>query len=302
MTVAASVAGIALIFAAFRDIFQTLFFPSGRGSLSRILMRVTWHVFKSLSRRWSGLLVFAGPAAVLLVILSWILLLSAGWALLYWPHMPAGFALEPGLPPAGERSLVEAIYLSIVTLATLGYGDIVPTSGYLRILAPLQALVGFGLLTASLSWVLSIYPALTQRQTLARDVSLTCEAESRSGLGLADIERSSSVEQLLANLTSQLAAVHGNIIQFPVLYYFRSQESRTAIPAVLILLYELAERAGSDDRPPVRLQAARLKIAVEELAGTLNAEFIRLPDASTRDILKAYTRDHRHTPPGEEGS
>jgi hypothetical protein len=59
-----------------------------------------------------------------------------------------------------------------VTLATLGYGDIVPTSDLLRVLVPLEALVGFALLTAALSWVISVYPALSRRRSLARGATL----------------------------------------------------------------------------------------------------------------------------------
>ena len=69
------------------------------------------------------------------------------------------------------------LYLSLVTLVTLGYGDIVPTSDWLRILQQLEALTGFAIVTASLSWVISIYPALGRRRALANKASLIRASE-----------------------------------------------------------------------------------------------------------------------------
>ncbi|MFJ8781962.1 hypothetical protein [Streptomyces sp. NPDC102476] len=46
-------------------------------------------------------------------------------------------------------------------------GDIAPAEGWLRLVSPLEALVGFALLTATVSWVLEIYPTLTRRRVLA---------------------------------------------------------------------------------------------------------------------------------------
>jgi hypothetical protein len=59
-----------------------------------------------------------------------------------------------------------------------------PLPGLLRLLALIEALVGFGLLTAAISWVLSIYPALSRRQSLAQKISLTHKAELETGIDL----------------------------------------------------------------------------------------------------------------------
>ncbi|MFM9372175.1 ion channel [Streptomyces sp. Da 82-17] len=102
-----------------------------------------------------------GPLGMVTVVALWALTVAVGWALVYWPHMPQRFSYAAGLEPTEHASPVDALYVSLVTL---GLGDIAPAAGWLRVLAPMEALVGFVLLSATVAWVLGIYPALARRR------------------------------------------------------------------------------------------------------------------------------------------
>ncbi len=167
-----SLLGIALIVAGLRGIFQQLFRPSGGGVLSRSLMHLLWRGFVRIATHPPAPLELAGPFTLLTVIATWTFLVWVGWALLYWSHLPEGFILQTGLSPSSQGGSLDTLYPTLVTLTTSRYGDVVPTSDPLRVLAPLGGLVGFALLTAALSWVLSIYPALGRRRSLAREATL----------------------------------------------------------------------------------------------------------------------------------
>jgi Ion channel len=104
-------------------------------------------LFRRAGRRHQRLSL-AGPVAFVTVIATWAGLLVLGWALLFWPHMPSGFRFDAGVE-AGGPGFVHALNVSLVTLTTLGFGDITPTSNALRLILPLEALLGFGLLSAS---------------------------------------------------------------------------------------------------------------------------------------------------------
>ena len=69
------------------------------------------------------------------------LLLGLLWAAIY----PALEALSPGTirmgSDPGDRQ-TELLYFSLITLSTIGYGDIVPLSGESRILAALEGVTG----------------------------------------------------------------------------------------------------------------------------------------------------------------
>ncbi len=231
----------------------------------------------------------AGPAALVVVTATWAALLIVGWALIYWPHLPNGFLLATEVDPAGRAGLLEALYFSLVTLTTLGYGDIIPANDFLRLLAPLEALVGFGLLTASITWVLQVYSALSQRRNLAHEIMLLREAgPDPEALGT-----------LFGDLASTVAAVRYDFLQFPISYYFHDLDGRSALAPVLPYLADLARSADRRDLPPeVRLRAALLRGAIDDLAATVGSRFLDLPSASTDEILTAYARDHFREPPG----
>lgn len=297
MNVLATLMGVGLIFFALREIFQQLFIPNGGGSLSRVLMRAVWRVFRRVAVRRPASLVLAGPCTLLTVIASWSVLLVVGWALVFWPRMPAEFLYASGLGDSGQGGFSEALYLSLVTLATLGFGDIVPTSGPLRALVPLEALIGFGLFTAAVSWLLSIYPALSRRQVLAHEVNLIRESEREVGSVVEEIS-ADAADRLLASLTSQLLTVQGDLVQFPVTYYFHNSDERFALPGVMPYLFRLAQSAGRGDRPPeVRFRATMLHAAIDDFSSTVASYFLDLPPSSpTDDVLAAYARDQHHAP------
>jgi hypothetical protein len=299
MTILATLFGAGLVLVALRDIFQQLFRPDGSGSLSRWLMRAIWGGFRRLGARHRALLPLAGPAVLLAIMSNWVLLLVVGWALVFWPHLPERFLLASGLDPSEGYGFAEALYLSLVNLTTLGYGDITPVASWLRLVVTLEALVGFGLLTAAISWVLSIYPVLSRRRALAQEVSLLGRAERETGL---DATRTSpeAAGRALGSLTSGLISARGDLLQFPVTYYFYDSDERSSLPAQIQKFLGLAERGESGGSPPaVRLRAAALRGAVEDLSETLATRFLGRDPAPVESVLAAYARDHLRAPPGK---
>jgi Ion channel len=122
-------AGAAVVLLALRDIFHTLWHPSGRGGFSRRVMSAVWRIGRPRrGRRRVGVL--AGPLAMGFVVVTWVALVALGWTLVYWPHLAEGFVLGANLGRDTRGGLLDALYLSMVTVATLGFGDIIPpTSG-----------------------------------------------------------------------------------------------------------------------------------------------------------------------------
>lgn len=296
MTVLVTLIGAAFILVALREIFQQLFNPSGGGSLSRKLMRIVWGAFRRIASRRPALLSLAGPFVFLSILASWVTLLAVGWALILWLHLSEGFLYQTGLDPSRNDGFLAALYVSLTTLTTLGYGDIVPVAWWLRVLQPLQALTGFAVLTVSVTWLLSIYPVLSRRRAFARDVHLIRESEPETGNVVENISPDAAAE-MLGTLTSRLATVRGDLDRFPISYYFYEADDRSALSGAIPYLAWLAERAGDEDHAAgVRFRAATLRGAIRDLSSTLGAGFLDLPSAPVDKVLDAYARDHFRTP------
>ncbi len=165
-------------------------------------------------------------------------------------------------------------------------------SSPLRVLGALEAVVGFGLLTAVVSWLLSIYGALSRRQSLAREITLVRDAESETGCPVEQID-TQTIEQMLGSLTSRLVAVNNDLLQFPITYYFHSSSERFGLPAAMPYVARLAEKTGGADRPrAVRLRAAMLQGAIDDFSATIGSHFLGLSAAPTDKVLEAYASDH----------
>ncbi|PVZ06330.1 potassium channel family protein [Actinomycetospora cinnamomea] len=299
--VLSSFVGAALIGLALFDVFATLFSHPRRHSLSRAVVAATWSACHRLPG--SRALAFAGPAAFLIVVTSWVAFLGAGWALVYWPWMPGGF-LRPARLDGLGTSLLDSAYFSLVTLTTLGYGDISPAHGLLRLAAPLEALLGLGLLTASVSWLLSIFPVLSRRRALAYEIRLLQEV----GADATDPGPPSPLPAgVYADLTSRLVASERDLVTFPITYYFHDDDVRFALPAAMGHLLDLGEQARRQSASSdAHFHGGLLLRAIDDFAASIVDRF-RVPNGgSTRDVLCAYARDHavgsdgseRPAPPG----
>jgi len=295
ISIFSSLLGVAVIGIALRDIFQTLFQPSTNSNLSWAVARLTWRGFRRAGSRRRSLMALAGPAALVATVAGWSALPTAGWALLYCPHLPDGFVLDPSLDPSAHAGFGDALYISLVTLATLGYGDIAPASSLPRLLAPLEAVVGFMLLSAVIAWLLSLYPAIARRRALVEETALVRTAAESTGMPVTGLEPS-SVESLLTSLTEKVVAAQDDLVHFPISYYFPSRDDRGTLSEALPFLLALAREASDPRCPPgVRFRAAMLQEALADVSDVLGAEFLNRPSASTADVFAALGRDQLWT-------
>jgi hypothetical protein len=282
--------GVLVVVVALRDIFHTLWHPSGRGTVSPRVMRAVWWVGRRRRDRGAGG-VLTGPVALALVILVWVTLLVAGGALVYAPHVPEGFAFQSGLDVSARSDVLDAVYLSAVTLATLGFGDVVPVSGWLRIALPVQALIGFGLLTASVTWVLQVYPALIRRRSLAVRLAMLRRSPLEELLHDPD---SVLAATLVESLATALTQARVDLTQYTETFYFRDGHEDAALPAMVGVAAGLAATGRSAPRQDVRLACAFLQNALDDFARVLDDQFLHV-GGSTDEVLAAYAGAH-HQP------
>jgi len=168
-------------------------------------------------------------------------------------------------------------------------GDIVPTSTSLRLAAPLEALFGFMLLTAAVSWVLQIYPALHRRRVLALQLSTLREArQSDPTLGIDSIP-----SDVLTALAVGVVEARNDFTQYGATYYFRDLEVDASLAASVVYATDLAAEATASSQPHTWMAGALITAAVNSLTELLDREFLRF-GGDTASIVQAYAEDHRH--------
>jgi hypothetical protein len=285
-----TVMGAGLILLMLADVFYTLLYPQGSGPVGRTIMRGFW----LLSRRSRGRAsTIAAPLAMAAVIGAWAGLAAIGWALLYLPHLPQGFVYEAGVPQRGD--FAEAVYLSMVTLSTVGFGEIVAAHPLLRLVAAFQAVTGFGLLTATVTWILQTYPALSRRRAVAHHLNLFKEAAGPEGLSSLDPRHAAG---LLESLARNMASVSIDLLSFHETYYFREVEQRGSLPATVAYAHQLASEAQLSENPELRFAGRMLHAALNDLAAVLRGKFGHSGTTSS-EVFDSYALHHRHRLPRE---
>ncbi|HEX6535239.1 MAG TPA: potassium channel family protein [Gemmatimonadaceae bacterium] len=286
-----TLAGVSIIVVVLRDVLHELFHPSGTGTIARTLMHAFWRVFRALGRRHRSVLGLAGPVILVGVLAAWTLLLAVGWALVYWPGLPDEFRFSSPLAPATQAGFGTALYVSLLSLSTLGFGDVTPTSPALRLGATLEGFVGFALLTAGISWILMLYPVLRRRHALAQRIVLHGAAARRTGIGIMERDPA-EVSRVLDELAASLITARVDLMLSSISYYFRDPERGVSLPASLPELMRIAD-VPDDANPTVRYSAVVLRVAIDAFADLVGAKYLGLRKAPTMAILSAYADDHQ---------
>ncbi|MGJ9372303.1 potassium channel family protein [Nesterenkonia sp. CF4.4] len=279
-----TIAGICVILVGLWDMFHQLLHPRGSGPLSGLVFSTVWKLARAAKHRLGYAL---GPGTMVAVIMLWVLLQGVGWALIYYPHVPEGFLYSDGIDPGDYATFAEALYISLVSLATLGFGDVVAVDPWLRLVAPIQGLTGFALLTGALTWFIQVYPPLLRRRSAALTLKALQEADYAETLAQL---QPGAIQTEVDRLSEQISEVCVDLAQNGETYYFQVNSTAVSFSHHLpyaLRLHREAERSGSLE---VRMSAAKLGTMLTQLGSTLSPRFVSGRDLD--EIFAAYAADH----------
>lgn len=285
MNVFLPIVGALVIVVTLREVFHMLFHPSGQGRLTMGVFRAVWALSGQLGDRARSL---AGPLSMVIVIALWIGVLIAGFSLIYWPSMPESFIYASPLEPKAEDDLIDALYYSWVTQSTLGYGTIAPEQGVFRIIAPLQATLGFALFTLFVTWVLSVYPALQRQRSAASSIHALRLAHERS-VPAGSMHPTTFARQM-EQLSQVINQVRVDFVQYPSTFYFAAPGQTLGIAHGLPFVAAVARVDGMADE--TRPAAAQLSSSLDLFVAAIAEQHLRMAGASTDEVIRAYRRHH----------
>lgn len=285
MDVLLTLLGIAVVVIGLWDMYHSLLHPSGTGAIGGRVQSGVWWISRRTGHRFGSAV---GPGSMVTVVVLWVVLQGVGWALVYLPHVPEGFTYSPGVDPLNYPDPVDALYISLVTLATLGFGDVVATDPWIRLATPLEALTGFALLTAALTWFTQIYPPLSRRRSLALELTFLAEVDYAAGIAQEDPVTATRV---LDGLAAEVAKARIDFTQHGETYYFQEEDPSLSLARHLSYALELRDRAAGASSPRVRTSARRLGLALEQLGATLREDFV-VSGEGPEEVFAAYAADH----------
>ncbi|MGB8131442.1 MAG: hypothetical protein WCG81_16775 [Candidatus Angelobacter sp.] len=292
VTIAKVIVGLLLVSIALHDMFHTLFHPSGRGAIAEFVSFRIWRLWRYIFAERHGLLSVAGPLAFLATVFVWGAMIVGGFALIYRPFLISHFVMAPGLDIRGHNTAFDAVNVSLGSLISMG-GDFNTNSRWLRFAMGSEAVLGFVLLTASLSWILSIYPILEYRRSAAHRLSLLYHAYRVERVGISSTPEQETKELVIA-LALDMTKIRNDLAQFPITYYFHEHDSPSAFPSALPLAMDVASRATRlEATEPVRIAGIVLQGAIHDLLSLVGRWFLDMPnELDDEKLMRALADDH----------
>ncbi len=227
--------GTALIAMGLLDVFFTVLHYDDLGFLSNRLHRGIWRVVRGITAPMPHSLGNFGlslgaPLMIPATIILWVGLVMVGFALIYYAGMDGeNFAFDFDV----DQGFGRALYLSGVTVATLGYGDITPISPLYEVIALGEALIGFVILSLTISYVLGIYGVFHQLSILDSDLYHQAEdaGDPRSVLSSHFPDgRPRNLDPHLMSLYRGMIAYAAGVRRYPIVYYFYGRQLYHSMP------------------------------------------------------------------------
>jgi len=308
-SIVAVLGGAAIIWVVLLDAFETVVLPRRvrrHLRLTAVFYRRTWIPWRGIARRiktvsrQQNFLGYFGPLSLILLLAFWATGLIFGFALI---QRGIGGHEQLNKEPL---TFGKILYHSGETFFTLGYGDILPTSGGARALSVVEAGMGFAFLGVVIGYIPVVYTSFSRREIQismldARAGSPPSAAELL--VRLAGRSEDPGVDQkVLDEVLREWERWAGELLEsqisYPVLTFFRSQHSNQSWVGALTTMLDVTSLilTGIDGVNPgqAKLTFAMARHAAVDLAQVVNARYDpdaeeRLPEAELAAVQEALT-------------
>ncbi len=289
--------GVVCIVSVLLDAFETVILPrraTGRFRFTKIFYVVTWRPWRWASRRVGHprkretMLSFYGPLSLVFLIAGWAAALMLGFALLY-----AAFPQPFVDPNAHGHRFVSDLYVSGTTIFTLGLGDVVPHSLYIRCLVVLESGIGLGFVALVIGYFPVLYGAFSRREV---NIALLDARAGSPPTAYELIKRHSfegggnALVLLLEEWERWSAELLESHISYPLLCLFRSQHTSqswlSALTAILDTCALLIASVQEQSARQAQLTFAMARHALVDISQILSAKPI--PNPHDRLPLEKY--------------
>lgn len=254
-------------------LWTTVWVEQGAGPLTSRLMSWTWKAIRKADSGNPLLLTFSGPLILILSLSIWISFLWAGWTLVF---ASADGALVDTVSNR-QISWPELLYFTGYTIFTLGNGDFIPSGPLWQVATVLATASGMLFVTLSVTYVLSVLGAVTQKRSFARGVhglgtkSTTILKTSWEG------NTFQGLDVPLNTLATELNALTSNHKAYPILHYFYSEQREQAPTSGITILDEaltLLRFGVSEQNRPNEMLLSQTRSSVEGYLDTVGSAYI----------------------------
>jgi hypothetical protein len=287
-SILATIFGLIILWIVFLDAFETVVLPrrvTRQFKLTSWFYRRTWIPWKTLAGHLregtvrQSFLGYYGPLSLITLLAFWATMLIFGFALL---QFGLGGHEQLGNEPI---TFSRILYHSGETFFTLGYGDIVPTTGGARLLSVLEAGMGFAFLGVVIGYIPVVYTSFSKREIQISMLDARAGSPPTAAELLARLAGTSEhpaieqgvLDEVLRDWERWSAELLESQLSYPVLSFFRSQHSNQSWVGALTTMLDVTSLilVGIEGVHPgqARLTFAMARHAAVDLAQVVNARY-----------------------------
>ena len=272
--------GLFILAMVLGDVIKTTLSAKGSGLISGAVANTLWAGALAWHRRRTShrLLSFMGTVILVAIIGVWTFLLWVGWSLFF------SAAPDSTVWASDSRatSTLETFYFIGYTLITLGSGEIRPQGPFWQIATLAATTTGFVVLTLSITFLLSILPAVAAKRQAASYITALGIEPKDIVLNHWNGDDCAALVDHLPPLATSLSTLIQTYQAFPVVHYFHSPDVHTAFPLRLAALSDALAyvREGISDCEETALRLRPLTVLIDDLLSALEDGFISPSDTT----------------------
>lgn len=237
--------GAIIMLFALLDIFLTVLYArAGSGVFSRFVCAWEWRLLRRLAmlfgRRAQVFLSLCGPAIVVSLIMWWALLLTVGAALIFHPFLGSAIVTSGGSTPT---DFVSAMYAGANSMSIVGSSGFSPQTSSFRLIFMCNSLIGMSVISLTLTYLMQIYNALQQRNSLGLHLFLLSGMTGSSAemlVRLAPQGRFDSGLNTFSDVASSVVQLKEMHHFYPVLLYLRFEEAYYSVYFIVSIVLDCA--------------------------------------------------------------
>lgn len=224
--------GIAIVLIVLQDFMYTTLSGQGAGFVTTAFNRTIFHIVRP--HKGHMLINSFGFLHLIGTLANWIFLILGGSFLIFLSNPDYVLNSADGTVADG----LERLYYTIYVFSTLGNGDYLSGEGFGRIYTALLSLIGFGMLTTAITYMLSVTSAALNKRNLSVFISIMADTPISLYHYAMKKEKGMMLLEKCETLSEKLILHANNHFSYPIIHFFLTTNKQRSLSLHVATLYE----------------------------------------------------------------
>ena len=224
--------GIAIVVIVLQDFMFTTLSGQGSGFVTSAFNRFVFHTLRP--KQGNILINSFGFLHLIGTLTNWIILVLGGSYLIFLSN--PNYVINSTDHTMADG--FERLYYTIYVFSTLGNGDFLSGEGFGQIYTALLSLIGFGMLTTAITYMISVTGAALNKRNLSVFISIMADTPISLYHYAMQKEKGMMLLEKCELISEKLILHANNHLSYPIIHFFLTTHKRRSLSLHVAALYE----------------------------------------------------------------